>query len=232
MRRDDTMATPAGVSPVADPKPAGGEQPWHWRVVEFLSAYLPLLLMALLALGTWWLVKNTPVAERERVAAPLRHEPDYEMRNFSVQRFAAQGPLKAQIDGDALRHYPDTDTVEIDNVRVRAVGADGRITYASARRGIANGAGTEVQLLGGAQVVSEATPTAPAIDFRGEFLHAFLDTERVKSHLPVTVTHGDTQVSAEGMEYSHLDRLIQFGGRMRASFLPKSPNSPNKAPAR
>jgi lipopolysaccharide export system protein LptC len=217
------MAAPSGgVTPAADPKPANGEQPWRWRVLEFFSAYLPLLMMALLALGTWWLVKNTPVVDRDRAAAPLRHEPDYEMRNFSVQRFGAQGPLKAQIDGDALRHYPDTDTVEIDNVRLRAVGADGRITYASARRGIANGAGTEVQLLGGAQVVSEATPTAPALDFRGEFLHAFLDTERVRSHLPVTVTHGDTQVYADGMEYSHLDRLIQFSGRMRASFLPKS----------
>lgn len=216
-------AAPAAVPPVADMKPAGTEQPWRWRVVEFFSAYLPLLLMALLALGTWWLVKNTPVAEGERAAAPLRHEPDYEMRNFSVQRFGAQGPLKAQIEGDLLRHFPDTDTVEIDNVRVRAVGADGRITYASARRGIANGAGTEVQLLGGAQVVSEATPTQAAIDFRGEFLHAFLDTERVRSHLPVTVTHGDTQVRAEGMEYSHLDRLIQFSGRMRASFPPTPP---------
>lgn len=224
MQRDDTVVTsPAAVSPATDPRPAGAEQPWRWRVLEFFSAYLPLLLMALLALGTWWLVKNTPVVERDRATAPLRHEPDYEMRNFSVQRFGAQGPLKAQIDGDALRHYPDTDTVEIDNVRVRAIGPDGRITYASARRGIANGAGTEVQLLGGAQVVSEATPTSPALDFRGEFLHAFLDTERVKSHLPVTVLHGDTQVFAEGMEYSHLDRLIQFSGRMRASFLPKSP---------
>jgi lipopolysaccharide export system protein LptC len=223
MRRDETMAAaPAAVPPAADVKPAGTEQPWRWRVLEFFSAYLPLLLMALLALGTWWLVKNTPVAEGERATAPPRHEPDYEMRNFSVQRFAPEGPLKAQIEGDALRHFPDTDTVEIDNVRLRAVGADGRITYASARRGIANGAGTEVQLLGGAQVVSEATPSQPAIDFRGEFLHAFLDTERVRSHLPVTVTHGDTQVQAEGMEYSHLDRLIQFSGRMRASFPPTS----------
>lgn len=216
-------AAPAVVTPATGAKPAGTEQPWRWRAWELLSAYLPLLMMALLALGTWWLVKNTPVIEDARVAAPLRHEPDYEMRNFSVQRFGAQGPLKAQIDGDTLRHFPDTDTVEIDNVRVRAIGADGRITYASARRGIANGAGTEVQLLGGAQVVSEATPTEPALDFRGEFLHAFLNTEQVRSHLPVTVRHGDTQVYADGMEYSHLDRLIRFSGRMRASFLPKSP---------
>jgi lipopolysaccharide export system protein LptC len=198
-------------------------QPWRWRLLELVSSYLPLLLMALLALGTWWLVKSTPVVERAQEAAPLRHEPDYEMRNFSVQRYGPQGPLRARIEGDALRHYPDTDTLEIDNVRVRAVGADGRITFASARRGIANGAGTEVQLLGGAQVVSEATTTSEALDFRGEFLHAFLDTERVRSHLPVTVTRGETQVYAEGMEYSHLDRVIQFSGRMRASFMPKSP---------
>lgn len=225
MGRADALS-PAPIVTSAQAKPAGSaDQPWHWRMWELVSAYLPLLLMALLALGTWWLVKNTPSASRELPAVPLKHEPDYEMRNFSVQRFAAQGPLKAQIEGDALRHFPDTDTVEIDNVRVRAVGADGRITYASARRGIANGAGTEVQLVGGAQVVSEATPREPAIDFRGEFLHAFLDTERVRSHLPVTLIHGETRVVAEGMEYSHLDRLIRFTGRMRASFMPKSSNA-------
>lgn len=217
-----TAAPPPSSEPSPWPR-RQARQPWHWRVVHTLSAYLPLLLMALLALGTWWVVKNTPVAERPRAAAPPRHEPDYEMNQFSVQRFAANGPLRAQIEGDALRHYPDTDTVEIDNVRLRAVGADGRITFASARRGIANGAGTEVQLLGGAQVVREATPTDEALDFRGEFLHAFLDTERVRSHLPVTVTRGDMQVYADGMEYNHLDRLIQFTGRMRASFTPKAP---------
>ncbi|MBX3620553.1 MAG: LPS export ABC transporter periplasmic protein LptC [Rhizobacter sp.] len=185
-----------------------------------LSSYLPLLMMALLALGTWWLVKNTPLSDQARASVPVRHEPDYEMHKFAVQRFTAQGPLRAQIEGDVLRHYPDTDTLEIDNVHVRAVGPDGQVTVASARRGIANGAGTEVQLLGGAQIVREAAPGVEAIDFRGEFLHAFLDTERVRSHLPVTVTRGDTQVQADGMEYSHLDRLIKFTGRMRASFMP------------
>lgn len=196
-------------------------QPWRWRVLEMVSSYLPLLLMLLLALGTWWLVKNTPLAGEARATAPLRHEPDYEMRNFAVQRFTSLGPLRAQLEGDAMRHYPDTDTMEIDNVRLRAVGLDGRVTVATARRAISNGAATEVQLLGGAEIVREATATDAAIQFRGEFLHAFLDTERVRSHLPVTVTRGATQVQADGMEYSHLDRLIQFSGRMRASFLPK-----------
>jgi len=75
--------------------------------------------------------------------------------------------------------------------------------------------------MGGAEIVREASANDVAIHFKSEFLHAFLDTERVRSHLPVTVTRGGTEVRAEGMEYSHLDRLIQFSGRMRASFLPK-----------
>ena len=217
-----SLTAPAALSPPAAPVSAQrARQPWRWRVVEVLSSYLPLLMMAVLALGTWWLVKNTPVAGEVRVAAPLRHEPDYEMRNFAVQRFTPEGPLRAQIEGDAMRHYPDTDTLEIDNVRLRAVTPDGRVTLATARQAIANGAGTEVQLMGGAEIVREATADDAAINFKGEFLHAFLDTERVRSHLPVTVTRGGTQVHAEGMEYSHLDRLIQFSGRMRASFSPK-----------
>ena len=38
--------------------------PWHVRLRDAISSYLPLLLMALLALFTWWLVKNTPRACR------------------------------------------------------------------------------------------------------------------------------------------------------------------------
>jgi lipopolysaccharide export system protein LptC len=199
------------------------KQPWHWRVLGFLSAYLPLLIVALLALGSWWLVQRAPSAGGSSEAAPLRHEPDYEMHRFSVQRFASEGALRAQIEGDDLRHYPDTDTVEIDNVRMRSIGVDGRVTIATAKRAISNGAGTEVQLLGNAQVVSEAAPgDNEPITFRSDFLHAFLDTERVRTHLPVTVVKGAMQVNTQGMDYSHLDRVVNFSGRTRAVFPPRA----------
>ena len=194
--------------------------PWSARVFDALSTYLPVLLMALLALGTWWLIKSTPVPEAERTAVPLRHEPDYEMSNFLVQRFAASGTLRVQIEGDALRHYPDTDTLEIDNARIRAISAEGRVTVASARRAMANGDASEVQLLGEAKVVREAAAGDEAIDFRSEFLHAFLTTERVQSHLPVMVTRGATVVRADGMAYDNLAKVVELKGRMSAVFAP------------
>ena len=197
--------------------------PWAWRVVDTASAYLPLLLMAALALGTWWLVKNTPLFENDRELAPLRHEPDYTMNQFMVQRFAPNGAMKVQIEGDVLRHYPDTDTLEIDNPRIRAFGEDGRITNATARKAIANRDGSEVQLSGGAHVVREATDKGAAIEFRGEFLHCFQNTERVRSHLPVVVTQGGTEFRADSMTYDNLAGVLDLKGHLRAVLSPPAP---------
>ena len=194
--------------------------PWAWRVIDTASAYLPLLLMATLALGTWWLVKNTPLFENDRELAPLRHEPDYTMSQFMVQRFAANGAMKVQIEGDVMRHYPDTDTLEIDNPRMRAFGDDGRITNATARKAIANRDGSEVQLSGDAHVVREATDKDAAIEFRGEFLHCFQNTERVRSHLPVVVTRGGTEFHADSMAYDNLAGLLDLKGHLRAVLTP------------
>ena len=198
---------------------------WSVRLFDTASAYLPLLLMAALALGTWWLVKNTPLFESERVLAPPRHEPDYTMSQFMVQRFAAAGAMRVQIEGDTLRHYPDTDTLEIDNPRIRAIGDDGRVTVASARQALSNHDGSEVQLSGGAHVVREATARDAAIDFRGEFLHYFQNIERVRSHLPVLVTQAGTEIRAEAMAYDNVSRVLDLKGRVRAVLASPPPRS-------
>jgi lipopolysaccharide export system protein LptC len=212
----------AVLAPAAAGPPTGGavQMPWPARVLEQVSSYLPLLLMALLALSTWWLVKNTPLAETERAAAPLRHEPDYTMTRFVVQRFGSDGALRAQIEGELLRHYPDTDTLEIDSARIRTIAPDGRVTRATAQRAVSNGDGSEFQLQGGAHVTREATAGDEAIEFRGEFLHAFLYTERLRSHLPVTVTRGGTELRGDALEYDNLDRVLQLKGRVQATFAP------------
>ena len=202
-----------------------GDMPWSARIIEGASAYLPVLLMAVLALGTWWLVKNTPMADEPQSAAPLRHEPDYQMSQFVVRRFSPDGAMRAQIEGDTMRHYPDTDTLEIDNVRVRAIAPDGHVTLANARSALSNGDGSEIQLRGGAHVVRQSLGDEDPIEFRGEFLHAFLNTERVRSHLPVTMTRGSTEVHAEAMDYDNLEQVVQLKGRVTATFPPAVGNA-------
>lgn len=207
-----TLAPPAAGSPVA-------RQPWSWRLWSAVVSYLPVLLMAALALGTWWLVKNTPGSPTARAERPPRHEADYTMTSFVVQRFGRDGKLRIELEGREARHYPDTDTIEIDNVQMRSIGPDGAVTVASASRALSNGDATDVQLLGGAEVVQEPQlEGAEPIEFRGEFLHARLDTQKLQSHLPVTITRGSDQLRGGSLEYDHKTRVLSLGGRVRAVF--------------
>lgn len=215
------MVANAPVEPlVSSGAPWQRPTPWLLRVFDTASTYLPLLLMALLALGTWWLVKNTPLLEVGRSIAAPRHEPDYTMSQFMVQRFAQSGAMRVQIEGDLMRHYPDTDTFEVDNPRIRAIGVDGRVSTATARLAVSNRDGSEMQLSGGAHVVREATASDPAVDFRGEFLHYFQFSERVESNLPVVVTRGGTELRADAMNYDNLKGVLDLKGHVRSVMSP------------
>jgi lipopolysaccharide export system protein LptC len=227
---EELVADPANTplaEPVAalPPQPRHHRAPLHIRIFDLASSYLPLLLMAALALGSWWLVTNTPLFDTQRQATPLRHEADYTMSQFLVQRFGANGAMRVQLEGDTMRHFPDTETLEIDNPRIRAVGADGRVTVATAKLALSNKDGSEVQLSGDAHVVREATDKDTAIDFRGNFLHYFQYTERVKSHLPVVVTQGGTEMHADSMDYDNLARTLDLKGHVRAVLAAPTPTT-------
>jgi len=208
------------MTPAALPVPAPRRQkpqPWLWRVQNLLSNYLPLLLMAVLASGTWWLVKNTPLLDTPGEVAAPRHVPDYRMANFDIQRIGADGRLRVQIAGAELRHYPDTDTVEIDQARVRAIAPDGSLAVADAKRAISNGDGSDMQLIGDVhlrRLPPGAGENAPALlDVRGEFLQALSNSEILRSHLPVTIRQGGSTLNAQNFEYRHLTGQVHFTGK-------------------
>jgi lipopolysaccharide export system protein LptC len=190
--------------------------PWHLRLRDTLSTYLPLLLMALLAAATWWLVKSTPGAPPERRTQVQPGVADYAMRRFVLQRYAPDGRLVAQLEGRELRHYPENDRIEVDELQMRAWAPDGRLTTATARRAVSNGAASELQLQGGAEVIGLDADGTP-VEIRSEFLHAYIETQVVKTDLPVELRHGGSQVRAGGLNYDGRQRLLEFKGPIRAS---------------
>lgn len=201
------------------------QQPLIWRLQAVLSAYLPLFMMALLAAGTWWLVKHTPMPDGPQEAVPAKHEPDYQMKGFEMQRFAPSGALRVQLQGAAMRHFPDTDTIELDGVRLQAMGENGSRTEASAKRAISNGDGSEIQLLGEVQLrrFPPGSPggdagAVPDLTVQGEFLHAFVNTEQLRSHLPVRVSTRAGELQAQTLAYDNLKGVMNFSGRTTARF--------------
>jgi lipopolysaccharide export system protein LptC len=215
---------------VASPH-AFGRLKTAWRTLagawERMAMYVPLLMMGLLALGTYWLARNNPGFSAPETPREVRHEMDYFMKKFSVKTFDETGRLKSEIIGTEGRHFPDTDILEIDQARIRSMRPDGSITVATGNRAYTNGDASEVQLTGNARVVRDAWRDAngkesPRLEFRGEFLHAFLNEERVTSHKPVVLTRGLDQFTGDTFDYDNLGQVANLKGRVRGVLVPGS----------
>ncbi len=196
-------------------------QSWH-RV----SIYLPVLLLGLMALGTYWLVHTTPGSREAKTAAVLRHQPDYFMRGFSLIAYDAQGRIKSEVEGGEIRHYPDDDTLEIDHARIQAFSRDGKRATARAELARAKGDGSEVELIGDAFLIREALPSKarpePPLEIRSQYLHVDRGAERIKSHRPVLLVRGGERITGDAFEYSDVDQVLELRGHVVMDLLPRS----------
>ena len=204
-------------------------EPWRsaLRIWDRVSIYLPIVLMGALALGTYWLVRNSPVFATPEAAKAARHDVDYFMRKFTIKSFDEVGTMRSEVKGLEGRHYADNDTLEIDQPRIRSISDLGRHVTSTSKRALSNGDGSEVQLFGDALVVRDPVvgidgEIMPRMEFSGEFLHAYVNEERVKSHLPVVLTRGSDQFSGDTFAYNNVTGIAELKGRVKGLLQPKA----------
>jgi lipopolysaccharide export system protein LptC len=188
------------------------------------TLYLPIVMMLLLALGSWWLARNTPEAAQASPQLPQRQDPDYYLTRFSVKNFDPQGQLVSEILGEKARHFPITDLLEIEGARFRS-SRGSRVTTGQSDRAYSNADGSELQLVGNARVVQEPLRDAqgrelPRLEIRSDFLHAFLRTEQIKSDRPVTIMRGADQFNGDRLLFNKIDGVVQLDGRVRVLLNP------------
>lgn len=191
-----------------------------------MSTWLPALMMMLFALGTWWLVRSAPKIPIPNGTKAVSQEPDYFMREFAVRSFDATGRMTSELIGSEGHHYPATDTLEVTQPRLRSFDELGRPTVATARRGVSNADGSEVKLYDDAVVVREAAPKAgggetPRLQFRGDYLHAFVNEDRVQSDQPVELMRGEDRFTGDSFSYDKRSGVANLTGRVRGVIQPK-----------
>ena len=194
--------------------------------LDRLAMYLPVIVMGMLALASYWLVRNAPALSAPAVQRAPSHDPDYWINGFAMRQFDATGRLKSEVRGDVARHYPDTDRFEIDRVHMQSWDERGRLTVATAMRAISNSDSTTVELVGQAVVVRAGAVLADGrqeqdLEIRGEYLLAERNGERLSSDRPVVLTRGGDQLHADRLDYRNLDRVLQLEGRVRGVLHPR-----------
>ncbi len=193
------------------------------HTVERLSVYVPVLLMGLLALASYWLLRSTPEAPTPMAKAAPQHIPTDVMRRFAVRTYGPGGALQSEVFGQEARLYPDDGSMEIDQSRIRRINPQGVVTTALARHAWINSAHDEFVLKGDAVVVREATalPTGEKLErleFQGQHLHVYSAPRRVVSEQPVLLIRGGNRITANQMDYTEHghERVAVLAGRVRA----------------
>jgi len=188
--------------------------------------YLPVALMGLLALVSYWVVSQTPDPEQPRPPREAAQEPDHFMRDFAVRTFAADGSLRSEILGAELRRYPANQAIEVDQARLRAINAQGRVTTAQAQQLLTDEQQSFFTLTGDVVVIREALvlPTGqrlPRLEFRGEAITYRVADDTLQSELPVLLLRDQDRMQADSLIYRDDRKEAELRGRVRATLSPR-----------
>jgi lipopolysaccharide export system protein LptC len=191
------------------------------RLWDALSVYLPLIVLALLACGSWWLVRSMPALSSPQTNKPVRQDPDYRLRDFSVKSFNAKGQMAREVTGKTAQHFPASEELHIADIRIFAQNETGDSMNAQAQQGISSDDGAKVILIGQAQAIKHPQADSPQIELRGERLVALPDQDRVVSDDPVHITRGRDVFTANTMDFSSKTGEYALQGRVRGTLVAK-----------
>ena len=193
-----------------------------------LSAWTPILLLAVAAAFSWWVAQVVMQAEHgPNTSAAAPQLPDYVLRNFSAASYSPQGQLRAVLHGTQMVHNPGSSTFDITAPRLRAVNPLGIVTTATAQRGLSNRDASNVQLLGDAVVERSAAAGQPPVVVRSDFLNVFPNRQVVQSDQPTVVQRGDTIFSGNSLDFNGIDGTVGMQGRVNG-VIPPSPAAAGK----
>jgi lipopolysaccharide export system protein LptC len=188
------------------------------RALDSLALYLPGLVMAIFALGSWWLVRSLPTLLNDAPTKAVRQEPDYYLNQFSVQSFNSSGRLIKEISGKRAQHFPDSDTLEISDVVLQGVNPNGKRFNARADRALAKGDGSEMTLMGDVLLTQHASSKNNGLsptELRSQKLNTMTKEERLFSNVPVEIRRGQDVFTANSMRLNSQTGEYELTGKVR-----------------
>jgi lipopolysaccharide export system protein LptC len=182
--------------------------------------FLPMLLMAFLTLGTYWMVQmNEPNLDTEK---QKRHVPDYIMDGIVVTTLGPEGNTKFRVVGQKLTHYEDDASSEIDWPIARRFHETKPAITVKSDKGFLDGDMTVLDLVGNASLtrpaqVATATQAGSARLFMSSSKFTVLmNDDIVKTNRPVNLEQGQSiMTSQEGAVFDNVHQKLTMIGQVK-----------------
>ncbi len=184
-------------------------------MMQRLTAWFPVVLLAAVAAVTVWLDRQVQPPERTR-DGKMRHDPDYIVENFAATRIGPDGTPRYTLSARRMVHYPDDDTTHIDAPRLVNFGAAD--TTMTSKTAMLSSNGENIYLTDDVLLVRAAYADKSELTVRTSWLHIIPDADTAKTDRPVQITDANTLITSIGLEFNHKTRILNLLSNVRGRY--------------
>jgi lipopolysaccharide export system protein LptC len=169
-----------------------------------LTAFFPLIAVALFAALTYWLDARVSASALDRQKASPG-APDHFMEQFTIERTSKAGLVDQTIVGARASHFPTNNTTEIDNPKYSSTVEGKAPLTVSASRGVMfndpKRRGIEqADFTGRVVAMQGAFKDRDPIRYESNSLTVFPETQRATTKDSTRTTSGDRTVVTQGID--------------------------------
>ncbi len=173
----------------------------------------PLIPLVLLAGLSFWLEQLVQPESHDNSAA--RHDPDYWVENFSVQRLGPDGKPLNTLRGSKMTHFPDDDTTLIVNPKMIYY-RNPPITL-SAAKGLVGKDGKQITLENDVKITRDGRDGGSPLHVSTASMTVFPETEKARADSKVVIMQGKSILSGSAMDIDNISGISVLHGPVTAT---------------
>ncbi len=181
------------------------------------ASYLPVSVVGLLALLTFWL---GGLADKTLLVddAGFRHDPDYIVENFVATAFDQQGFPRYALAAATMTHYMDDDTTVLESPRFRQHLPGAPLVKAQSVRGLISSNGDHMHLLKDVRLTRAAVAGTPETVMQTEYLHITPEAEQMRTDKSVLIRQGGSTLRADRWFSDGRKRSLELEGQVKGIY--------------
>ena len=153
---------------------------------------------------------------------PLRHEPDFIVEQFTIQRMNADGQIQSSLTAKKMTHYADDESTDLDAPRFVQRNPDQPPMEAISERGVITKDGETVFMKDNVVVTRAPTADRGPLVLKTTILEVLPKDEIARTDAPVVITEGTMQLEGTGMRVNSKTRDFELLSKVRGKYQPEA----------
>jgi lipopolysaccharide export system protein LptC len=191
-------------------------------MMQRITSWFPVVLLATVAAITVWLDQQVQPPERSRDGRS-RHDPDYVVEKLSATRFGPDGLPRYSLSARHMVHYPDDDTTYLEAPRLVNFSRSNATVTVTSKTAMISSNGDNAYLTDDVRLVRSAYADKSALTVQTSYLHVIPDDDIAKTDKPVRISDAHILITAVGLEFNNQTRILKLLSNVRGRYeIPKS----------